>query len=176
VKVRGRFRLGDGDRIFAGRQVLRFDDERQNEQPSTRVTITAKSAAAAMAEPGQAESPPAARPAPPPIARRPDAAPAQPAGPLVILSDGRRAPCMKGQTILEAAKKNDIKIRYECGAGQCGIDPVEILGGGEALNEIGNIERDVLEDLCSLQPGRYRLACMARVIQDAAVSINVINT
>jgi pSer/pThr/pTyr-binding forkhead associated (FHA) protein len=29
LKVRGRFRLGDGDRVFAGRQVLRFDDERR---------------------------------------------------------------------------------------------------------------------------------------------------
>ena len=43
------------------------------------------------------------------------------------------------------------------------MDAVRIVSGTEHLNAPGGTERGTLEDLCSLEPGRYRLACMARV-------------
>lgn len=56
-----------------------------------------------------------------------------------------------------------IKLDADCHQGVCGMDPVKVLEGGEHLNPIGGTERSTLEDLCSVEPGPYRLACMARV-------------
>ncbi len=81
------------------------------------------------------------------------------------------APCVAGQTICEAAEKAGIKLEADCHQGVCGMDPVKILSGGEHLNAIGGTERSTLEDLCSVEPGPYRLACMARVSGPVKIAV-----
>jgi ferredoxin len=56
-----------------------------------------------------------------------------------------------------------VQFEWDCHVGQCGMDPVKIISGGEHLNPMGSTERDTLESLCSLDPATHRLACMARV-------------
>ena len=51
------------------------------------------------------------------------------------------------------------------------MDPVKVIAGGEHLTAISGTERSTLEDLCSLEPGPYRLACMARVSGPVRVQI-----
>jgi ferredoxin len=48
---------------------------------------------------------------------------------------------------------------------------VKVISGATHLNPISGTERSTLEDLCSLAPGEYRLACMARVSGPVRVSI-----
>jgi ferredoxin len=81
------------------------------------------------------------------------------------------APCSPGQTICEAAEKAGIKLDADCHQGVCGMDPVKIISGAEHLNALGSAERSTLEDLCSLEPGPHRLACMARASGPVRVAI-----
>ena len=84
---------------------------------------------------------------------------------------GRAVPCTKGQTICEAAEHAGIAIDADCHEGVCGMDPVKVYSGVEHLSAMGSKERSTLEDLCSLDPGSHRLACMARVSGPIAVDI-----
>jgi ferredoxin len=79
--------------------------------------------------------------------------------------------CTKGQTICEAAEHAGIKMEADCHAGVCGMDPVKVISGGEHLGPLSSTEKGTLEDLCSLEPGPYRLACMARVSGPVVVDI-----
>ncbi len=68
------------------------------------------------------------------------------------------------QTICELAEEQGLKLTAECHSGVCGSDPVRILSGREnVLGEPGDQERETLEELCELEPGECRLACMLRV-------------
>lgn len=167
IKIRALFRLADGDRLLVGHQVLRFDDERVKSQPAPNVTFDtsfysrqrAKMVAAA------AVSPAVAAPVAPggPERMAPVTSPRL-ADPGVLFSNlNRRAACEKGATICEAAEKAHIKLDADCHQGACGMDPVRIISGENYLNAITGTERSTLEDRCSLEPGPYRLACMARV-------------
>jgi ferredoxin len=71
----------------------------------------------------------------------------------------------------EAAKKSAVPLDADCHQGACGMDPVRIVSGAEHLNSVGGTERNTLEDLCSLTPGPYRLACMARVSGPVVVEV-----
>ena len=84
---------------------------------------------------------------------------------------GKLVPCSKGQTICEAAEHAGIKIDADCHQGVCGMDPVKVISGGEHMSAMGSVERGTLEDLCSLEPGPYRLACMARIGGPVVVDI-----
>ena len=184
LKIRALFRLADGDKVLVGRQVLRFDDERVQSRPAADVTLdtsvynkmvhaTPSGVAVAVSDlppvlpraPQHGGMPPADTPGPPP-APSPAAPPTEPG---VLFADGRKAPCVKGQTILEAAEKAGIKLDFDCRSGSCGIDPVRVISGGEHLNALGSQERDTLEDLLSMEPGPHRLACMARVMGPVVV-------
>jgi ferredoxin len=131
-----------------------------------------KAAAAAMID--QALSrPEIERPAelesPPPAAEA--EAPA-PFGPVVIFKDlGLTFTAKPGQTLCEVAEDNGIEIVAECHAGVCGSDPICILSGHENLNEMDDDERDALEDICGVEPGAHRLACMARITGPVEVNI-----
>jgi ferredoxin len=46
--------------------------------------------------------------------------------------------------------------------GSCGSDPIRILAGVDFLNPVSSTEADTLEDICDLEPGKYRMACVAR--------------
>ena len=81
----------------------------------------------------------------------------------VVFKDlGKSCPIVQGQTICEIAEQNGVEIDAECHAGVCGSDPVRILSGKENLNEMGDEEREALEDICELDPNECRLACMVR--------------
>lgn len=68
-----------------------------------------------------------------------------------------------GQTICDVAEANGVPINAECHSGICGSDPIRILSGREnLLDEPSAGERETLEDICGLEPGDCRLACMVR--------------
>ena len=97
------------------------------------------------------------------------------AGPSVYFDELKKmAPCATGQTICEAAEKAGIKLEADCHQGVCGMDPVKVISGATHLNAISGTERSTLEDLCSLEPGKYRLACMARV--SGPVKVQIVKT
>jgi thioredoxin reductase/ferredoxin len=193
VRVSFPLKLQDGDKILIGHQVLEFRDDRASQQPAAQVTFVT-GVLPRMAPPPPPPQPPppppppkpAARPEakapapppPPPPAPKPAAPPApQPqsaaAAPSVFFEGlNKLAPATKGQTICEAAEKAGIKLDADCHQGACGMDPVKVLEGSEYLNQMTGKERDTLEDLCSLQPGQHRLACMARV--SGAVKVQII--
>ena len=68
-----------------------------------------------------------------------------------------------GQSLCDVAEANGIPINAECHSGICGSDPIRILSGRENLvDEPSDGERETLEDICGLEPGDCRLACMVR--------------
>ena len=75
------------------------------------------------------------------------------------------------QTICDAAEQQKIDLNAECHAGICGSDPVRILSGGEYLSALGDEEADTLEDICGLEPGPCRLACMVKASGPVVVEI-----
>jgi ferredoxin len=88
-------------------------------------------------------------------------APAKPGAPTVTL-EGREFVCQAGETICDAAAKAGVKMDADCHQGVCGMDAIKIVSGAEHLNPITRTERSTLEDLCDLEPGSYRLACVTR--------------
>ena len=179
VRVAAPMRLRDGDRIMMGQQVLEFRDDRKIVQPATNVSLDTsvgiprqelqQSAAVAAAKPAATASKPATAT---PALAAPEAAKSAAAGPSVFFEGLHKlAPAVSGQTICEAAEKAGIKLEADCHQGVCGMDPVKILSGSEHLNAIGGTERSTLEDLCSVEPGPYRLACMARVSGPVKIAV-----
>jgi thioredoxin reductase/pSer/pThr/pTyr-binding forkhead associated (FHA) protein/ferredoxin len=199
IKVGKPMLLMHGDQLHLGRQVLQFTDETQTSSPASDIAVKTSlgrpsaaaaekpAAAAAPAQapapkPKPAAAPAAAKPAAAPAAAKPAAAPSAPAapaaaaaaagGPMVTFEAMKRqVPCQKGQTICEAAEHAGIKLDADCHAGVCGMDPVKVISGGEHLGPLSSMERGTLEDLCSVEPGPYRLACMARVSGPVVVDI-----
>ncbi len=56
--------------------------------------------------------------------------------------------------------------------GICGSDPVRILAGHDNLTTApSGGEAETLEDICDLEPGPCRLACMARIKGPVEVEI-----
>ena len=96
---------------------------------------------------------------------------AQSEGPSVSFEDGTTAPIRQTQTICELAEECGVSIKAQCHQGICGSDPIRVLAGNEHLNQPSETESDTLEDLCALQPGEYRLACMVRTTGPVKVEI-----
>ena len=65
-----------------------------------------------------------------------------------------------------------MKINAECYAGRCGSDAIRIISGQEHLNPVGEEEAETLEEICELEPGPYRLACMVK--PTGAVTVEVL--
>ncbi|MCH9647679.1 MAG: FHA domain-containing protein [Deltaproteobacteria bacterium] len=75
-------------------------------------------------------------------------------------------------SVCELAERDGVPITAECHSGICGSDPIRILSGRENLDgEAGDQERETLEDLCDLEPGDCRLACMVRAKGPVKVEI-----
>ena len=73
---------------------------------------------------------------------------------------------------LTSAEKAGVEITAECHSGIGGSDPVRILAGRENVaSEAGDQERETLEELCELEPGECRLACMLKVRGPVEVEI-----
>ncbi len=75
---------------------------------------------------------------------------------------GKTFALQPGQTICDAAEQQGLDLNAECHSGICGSDPIRILSGSEYLSVLGDEEADTLEDICELEPGPCRLACMVK--------------
>jgi nitrite reductase (NADH) large subunit len=74
-----------------------------------------------------------------------------------------------GQSLLEIAESNGMRIEAGCRMGVCGADPVAIKEGMDCVSAISDDERDTLERL-GLAPNT-RLACCARISGPVTVSL-----
>ncbi|MCG8458727.1 MAG: FHA domain-containing protein, partial [Holophagales bacterium] len=174
LRVQGSRRLEHGDRFLLGRQRFVFSTRRDavfdDDGPSAvSRPITGATVAAAMQRGGQGAL---AGPTPAAAGAAPSAVVAEGAPSITFQPGGRTVPVLPGQTILEAAEAHGVEVQAECRAGICGSDPLRILSGGEHLEsgpEDG--EAETLEDLCGLEPGPCRLACVARVKGPVVVEI-----
>jgi len=79
-----------------------------------------------------------------------------------------------GTTLCEAAEANGVSINAECHSGICGSDPIRILAGAENLSPLSDGEAETLEDICDLEPGKCRLACMAKI--SGPVEVEILDT
>ena len=93
-------------------------------------------------------------------------------GPSVTFANrGRVLVVPAGRTLCEVAEANGIEITAECHSGICGSDPIRILSGGEHLSALGDGESDTLQDICELEAGACRLACMVKIVGPVEVEI-----
>ncbi|MCB1033928.1 MAG: FHA domain-containing protein [Acidobacteria bacterium] len=99
--------------------------------------------------------------------------PTGPAGAPSVVFRGVSAalPIAGGQTLCDVAEAHGLPLRAECHAGICGSDPIRILSGSEHLDPVGDGESDTLRDLCGLEPGTCRLACMVKARGPVEVEI-----
>ena len=152
LKVAGALLLEEGDILRVGHQALRFG-------PLDRPAPTLIFSTRAM------DRPPT-RPAPvdgdPPAAGEPV---------VTFRNRGRSCPFTEGQTLCELAESNGVEITADCRAGICGSDPIRILSGQQHVNPMGDGERETLADICGLEPGTHRLACMTKPIGSLVVEI-----
>ena len=156
LQVKTATRLEDGDRFKVGQQTFAFGHTRD-----------------AVLDTGHETAPaavvPAAAPPPPPAAVQ---AAATDAPTVTFRGHGKVLQIAPGQTICEVAEAQGIKISAECHAGICGSDPIRILSGRENLeSEASDGEAETLEDICGLEAGECRLACMVKVKGPVEVEI-----
>jgi thioredoxin reductase/ferredoxin/pSer/pThr/pTyr-binding forkhead associated (FHA) protein len=181
LRVRSARPLVDGDQFRVGQEVFAFT---LRENAVLDVAPPPSRPAVVVAPP----PPPAISPQPIPRTEAPkpkaeaqavktEAPPAPKAspalqGPAVTFQGKGTFAVADGITVLEVALDNGIEIDEECRAGFCGYDPVRILSGQENLaNEVGDQERETLEERCKLEPGPCRLACMLRVKGPVTVEV-----
>ncbi len=158
LKVDAPTPIQHGDRIWLGSQILEFSSsEEAGPAAEVRHDTQSKLASPFAASPsGQAAT----------------ADPSLPQGLMVRFENlGKTLPIRAGQTICELAEEHGLKIAAQCHRGICGSDPIRIISGQENLNPMTEGEEDTLDDLCSIDDGQHRLACMARVSGPVAVEI-----
>ena len=148
LRVRAAEKLEHGDQIRVGQQQLTF-----SLRPEEALDEGSEQAAAGGAATVEAASEDGAT-----------AVSFKPAGKIVQVAPG--------ETICEAAERAGIEINAECHSGICGSDPIRILEGAENLADPpGDQERETLEELCELEPGACRLACLVRAKGPVEVEI-----
>ena len=139
LRVRAAEALEHGDQIRVGQQQLTFSlrpDEALDEGCEAPAAAAPEKVRAAAVEGGVAVT-------------------FQPAGKTIQVAPG--------ETLCEAAERAGLEINAECHSGICGSDPIKVLSGAENLvDPPGDQERETLEELCDLDPGNCRLACLAR--------------
>jgi len=106
--------------------------------------------------PAVAQVPEPVAPAPAPVAASEGATPH-----ITFADQGIAGDAEAGETVLEWADARDVEIDNECWVGMCGCDTIRIIEGAEHLNEIAEKELKTLKRK-GLEPGPYRLACMAK--------------
>ncbi len=151
-RVRSATRLEPGDRFRVGQQLFAFTREADAVLDTGRAAALAAAAGAAPA------------PAPAPEAAGDGAT-------VTFRGLGKAVPVASGQSICEAAEAHGVAITAECHSGICGSDPIRVLRGAENLAAPGPGESETLEDICGLEPGECRLACMVQVTGPVEVEI-----
>lgn len=86
---------------------------------------------------------------------------------------GQAFPIRPGQTICELAEAVGVKIRAECHRGLCGSDPVRVVSGQDNLHAMSEEEELTLDDICGVEPGEHRLACLTKV--KGAVTVEILD-
>lgn len=164
-------RLEHGDRFLIGQQRFAFSTSRDavfdQRGPSTTTGRFSTSALVAAADRRSSDPSPAS------AAGSAAPLPAAASGPSVTFQPaGQVCPAGPGQTILDVAEAHGIRLAAECRSGVCGSDPVRIVSGREHLAAApGDGETETLEDLCGLEAGPCRLACMAQVRGPVVVEV-----
>lgn len=149
LKVKDKLRLDDGDLFRAGQQLFRFSVK----EVAMRRTVLFSTAPPA----------PDVETVAPPNPAAPALFSDKPQGNVIVFKNaGKTCPFKPGQTICDVAEKNGVSLRAECHIGSCGVDAIRILSGIENMNDVGEEESGTLEDINGLNPGEYRLACVAK--------------
>ncbi len=156
VRIREPLRLTDGLVFRVGRQLFAFSDRLEQAVAVTLLQSTTGTSVT-TAVPG----------APAPAAAVPEAGGAT----VTFHGTGESLPLAPGQTICELAEAHGIPIQSECHAGICGTDPLRIVEGAEHLTPLTDAEREALEDVCDLEPGPHRLACVLSASGPVTVEI-----
>ena len=158
VKVNQARALEDGDQILLGAQTMWFSTH-ESARPRNDVSMSIS-------------RPPLTLPPPSAPSPEPGPAPAADAGPTVTFDNlGKTFPIKPGQTICELAEEMGVKIRAECHRGLCGSDPIRVVSGRDNLHPISDEEELTLDDICGVEPGEHRLACLARITGPVTVEI-----
>ncbi len=157
LRVRDAILIEHDDIFRAGQQVFRLvlREERPRESATFRVFQPPSGAPSTVEQP---------------IPRKDATAPAtQPA--VTFEGLGKTFALQTGQTICDVAEQQGIELNAECHSGICGSDPIRILSGQEHLSALGDEEAGTLEDICELEPGPCRLACMVKASGPVVVEI-----
>lgn len=153
LRIVGERRLEHGDRFLAGHQLFAFSTLRDAVFDRGPAPVTSRSAVI-------------------PVVPEAKAKPAPDAPSVTFQPSGKVCQVAPGQTILEVAESHGLRMSAECRSGICGSDPVRIVSGHEHLDGAPKDgEAETLEDLCGLEAGPCRLACMARVKGPVIVEI-----
>ncbi len=152
-------------------ETVRMNRDMMRRKSSSAVT-SAKPAqsAAASVSPATEPAPRLAAPSTSDVARAP-ATDAASAPELHVACSGATTPLRKGQTLLSALEGCGAEIEAGCRAGACGADPIAVIDGHECLAPVSSDERATLERLGLAS--NTRLACMARVRQPGAVTVEL---
>jgi thioredoxin reductase/ferredoxin/pSer/pThr/pTyr-binding forkhead associated (FHA) protein len=146
LKIKNAIRLEHDDQFRVGQQVFTF--RAKDEAPRRTVLFATAPSTPIAPSPAKPTAPSAA---------------AMPQGMVVLFKNtGKSCPFKPGQSICDIAEKNGIHLKADCHIGSCGIDAVRILSGLENMNNVSDEEKGTLEDINGLQPGEYRLACVAK--------------
>jgi thioredoxin reductase/ferredoxin len=153
--------LGSGDELRVGQQVLRLSEV--SPRPAKRVievdTTRQRRHGTGPAMPG----------APRPAVH--DAG--LPAGLAIAFQElGKTCPFAPGQSVCEVAEANGIKIAAECHRGICGSDPIRVTAGHDHVNSMTEDERSTLAEICGVDPGSHRLACLTRPTGPIVVALS----
>ncbi|WP_298409397.1 ISC system 2Fe-2S type ferredoxin [Janthinobacterium sp.] len=83
-----------------------------------------------------------------------------------LAPDGAVFDAPEKMSICDALLLNKIDMEHACGqVGACSTCHVVVLQGFESLNELGDNEEDMLDQVWGLQP-HSRLSCQARLAQE----------
>jgi pSer/pThr/pTyr-binding forkhead associated (FHA) protein/ferredoxin len=163
LKVKNMAPLMPGDQFRVGQQIFKFS---LREETVRRAVVFDTEIKPVSPSTDQRFTPePMARPTPQPHRRetKEPVKPAKPEGMVVVFKNlGKSCAFTSGQTICEIAERNGLKLKADCRIGSCGIDPIRIVSGIENMSPVGDEEQGTLEDINKLEPGKYRLACMAK--------------
>lgn len=158
LKVKDKLRLEDGVLFRVGQQLFRFSAK----EVTLRRTVLFSTASPML----KVKTVTPLKPDAPVVLDN------KPQGNIIVFKNiGKTCPFKPGQTICDIAEKNGVNLKAECHIGSCGVDPVRILSGIENMNDVGDEERGTLEDINNLNPGEYRLACMAKAKGPVVVEI-----
>lgn len=173
LRLRGERKLVARDQFQVGRELFMFSnmsDAVMDQGDTTPIRRPIPVQKAAPATPQKATAPTAPQKT---TDSAPKAAPIVSGEPSITFAGtGKTIAVKRGQTICEIAEEHGIALNAECHSGICGSDPIRVIAGLEFLDAPPtDQESETLEDICELEPGQCRLACMTKVKGPVTVEI-----